>query len=168
MDINHRGVLTWIYDADLAVWVPGGNRSVLRRSQIMRLCYFTLFLLISLHKTPYFTKILDRIGDVAVFIIVDESCAIRETLVPRDVASLRQALGNYLNKYSLPLIFTFHLNGDTSVPELFPVFNAAVACEKVFTVLLLKASFGIVIACFCVCVSVCVSVCASITCLPAR
>ena len=42
--------------------------------------------------------------------------------VPRGMVSLRQAnVGNYMKKYSLPLIFTFYLNGDTSVLELFPV-----------------------------------------------
>ena len=30
-------------------------------------------------------------------------------------------MGNDMKKYSLHLIFTFYLNSDTSVPELFPV-----------------------------------------------
>ena len=56
-DKNHRGVVTWFA---MQIRVSGGNRSVFRRSQIMRLCYLTPFLFISLHKTPYFTEILDR------------------------------------------------------------------------------------------------------------
>ena len=37
------------------------------------------------------------------------------------MVSLRQAnVGNYMKKYSLPVIFTFYLNWDTSVLELFP------------------------------------------------
>ena len=41
---------------------------------------------------------------------------------PRNMVSLRQAnVGNYMKKYSLPLILTFYHNGDTSVLELFPV-----------------------------------------------
>ena len=56
-DINHRGVLTWFA---MQIRVRGGNGSVFRRSQIMRLCYLTPFLFISLHKTPYFTEILDQ------------------------------------------------------------------------------------------------------------
>ena len=43
-----------------------------------------------------------------------------ETWVPRGMASLRQAnMANYMKKYSVPLIVTFYLNGDTSVLELF-------------------------------------------------
>ena len=73
MDINHRGELTGIYDAD-----PSSR--ILHRDMI------------------------------------------RENWGPRGMASLRQAnAGNYMKKYSLPLNFTFYLNRDTSVLELFPV-----------------------------------------------
>ena len=45
-----------------------------------------------------------------------------DVLTPIRMVSLRQAnVGNYMKKYSLPLIFTFYLNGDTLVLELFPV-----------------------------------------------
>ena len=58
-------------------------------------------------------------------IIVDESKVIVQSgklRVPCGMVPLRQAnVGNYMKKYSLPLIFTFYLNGDTSVLELFPV-----------------------------------------------
>ena len=48
---------------------------------------------------------------------------IRETWVPRgmaSMASLRQANVGNMKKYSLPLIFTFYLDRDTSMLELFP------------------------------------------------
>ena len=48
--------------------------------------------------------------------------AIREPWVPCGMASLRQANArNDMKKCSLPLIFTFYLDRDTSVLELFPV-----------------------------------------------
>ena len=48
-------------------------------------------------------------------------CVIRKLLgIPRGLTSLRQASVGY-QKYSLHLIFTFYLNRDTSVLELFPV-----------------------------------------------
>ena len=58
-------------------------------------------------------------------IIVDESYMIAQSgklRVPRGMVSLRQAnVGNYMKKYSLPLIFTFYFNGDASELELFRV-----------------------------------------------
>ena len=46
----------------------------------------------------------------------------QETWVPYGLISLQQAnVGNDMKKYSLHLIFTFYLNRDTSVLELFPV-----------------------------------------------
>ena len=50
LDSDHRGVLTWIYDANLSSPVHGGNRSVFRRSQVME---FVLFDTIPVH---IFTK----------------------------------------------------------------------------------------------------------------
>ena len=48
-------------------------------------------------------------------------CAIRKLLwVPRGLTPLPQAIVGY-KKYSLHLIFTFYLNRDTTVIELFPV-----------------------------------------------
>ena len=44
----------------------------------------------------------------------------RETWVPRGLTSLWQR-GEWYEKYSLHLVFTFYLNRDTSVLELFPV-----------------------------------------------
>ena len=123
MDINHRGVLTWIYDADPS----SENKSVFRRSQIIRLCYLMPFLFISLHKTPYFTETLGRNIESKTQLYcycwrVLSDCAIVETWIPRGMASLRQVdVGNYMKKYSWPLIFTFYLNRDTLVLELFPV-----------------------------------------------
>ena len=127
MDIDHRGVLTWIYDANPSSPVHGGNRSVFCRSQIMRLCYLTPFLFIFLHKTPYFTEILDLNFELEMKLYfycwwVLRDCAIRETRVPHGMASLRQAnVGNDMKKYSSPLIFTFYHDRDTSVLYLFPV-----------------------------------------------
>ena len=125
MDIHHRGVLTWIYVANIRF--HGGNRSVFRSSQIMRLCYMTSFLFMSLYKIPYFTEILDRNTELEMRLHfycwwVWSDCAIRETWVLRGKGSLRQAnVGNDMKWYSLPLIFTFNLDIDTSVLELFPV-----------------------------------------------
>ena len=51
---------------------------------------------------------------------VVSDCAIRKLLVVPCVLTLRQANMGY-EKYSLHLIFTFYLNRDTSVLQLFPV-----------------------------------------------
>ena len=113
MDIDHRGVLTWIYDTNLSSrWKYLGQYFVGRRSWDCVIwhhscSYFNI-------KEPYFAKILDRnIECSCIFYCwwVLSDCAIRETWVPRGMASLRQAnLGNDMKKYSLPLIFTFYLD----------------------------------------------------------
>ena len=115
--------------ADMNLWCRSefGNKSVFRRLQIMRLCYLMPFLFISLHKTPYFTETLERNIESKTQLYFYcwrflSDCAIVETWIPHGMASLRQVdVGNYMTKYSLPLIFTFYLNRDTLVLELFPV-----------------------------------------------
>ena len=108
-------------------WVHDGNRSVFRRSQIMILCYLTPCLFLFWHKTPYFAKILDRNIELKMKLYfycwwVLSDCAVRETWVPRGMASLRQAnVGNDMKKYLYVWFSHFTFDRNTSMLELFPV-----------------------------------------------
>ena len=60
MDIAHRGLLMNLRCKAVFTAEIGQYSGMSRRSQIMRLCYWTPPLFKYLHKTPYYREMLDR------------------------------------------------------------------------------------------------------------
>ena len=123
-DINDRGLLTWVCDADPSSFAAEiGQYFVGRRSWYCVIWRHPCSYLYIKQHTLQRYLIETSTRRCSCIIIVDESSVIAQSGklgVPGDMVSLRQAnVGNDMKKYSLPSIFTFYLDGDTSVLELF-------------------------------------------------